>query len=69
MLAALQAIQGQADENGMISAESLSAVIGSLAGADAGASGVSGIDADAYTGQAQQIAALQQNRSQEHRVR
>ena len=55
--AALQAIQGQADENGMISAESLSAVIGSLAGADAGASGVSGIDADAYTGQAQQIAA------------
>lgn len=31
--AALQAIQGQADENGMISAESLSAVIGSLAGA------------------------------------
>lgn len=55
--AALQAIQGQADENGMISAESLSAVIGSLAGADAGVSGVSGIDADAYTGQAQQIAA------------
>ena len=55
--AVLQAIQGQADENGMISAESLSAVIGSLAGADAGVSGVSGIGADAYTGQAQQIAA------------
>ena len=32
-------------------------MIGSLAGADAGVSGVSGIDADAYTGQAQQIAA------------
>ena len=53
----------------MISAESLSAVIGSLAGADAGVSGVSGIDADAYTGQAQQIAASAANRSQEHRVR
>ena len=60
--ATLQATQGQADENGMISAESLSAVIGSLAGADAGVSGVSGIDADAYTGQAQQIAAFRTDR-------
>ena len=40
--AALSALQGQADENGMISAESLSAVIGSLAQADAGVSGVDG---------------------------
>ena len=54
--AALSALQGQADENGMISAESLSAVIGSLAQADAGVSGVDGISADTYTGQAQSVA-------------
>ncbi len=44
--AALSALQGQADENGMISAESLSAVIGSLTQADAGVAGVDGISAD-----------------------
>ena len=53
--AALSTLQGQADENGMISAESLSAVIGSLTQADAGVAGVDGISADSYTGQAQAV--------------
>lgn len=39
----------------MISAESLSAVIGSLTQADAGVAGVDGISADSYTGQAQAV--------------
>ncbi len=44
--AALSTLQGQADENGMISAESLGAVLSSLGQADAGVSGVDGISAD-----------------------
>ena len=47
--AALSALQGQADENGMISAESLGAVLSSLGQADAGVAGVDGIKKQGLT--------------------
>ena len=61
--AAIQGIQGSADENGMVSAASLNAVIGMLGNSASGVSGVDAVqnnvenmDASAYTAQAQQIA-------------
>ena len=60
---AIQGIQGSADENGMVSAASLNAVIGMLGNSASGVSGVDAVqnnvenmDASAYTAQAQQIA-------------
>lgn len=62
--AALQEIQSCADENGMVSAASLNAVIGALSSSSSAAAGVNtvennveGIDASAYTSQADQAAA------------